>query len=110
MGFCGGMFAFKEISYYPENPFFPTWTFEALMIAYIGGLGTVVGPIIGGIFFVVVRYYLAANLTDVHQLIFGALFVLVVLLLPGGLMEIWDRVKRSFARSIRRRDRRAAKD
>jgi len=110
MGFCGGMFAFKEISYYPENPFFPTWTFEALMIAYIGGLGTVVGPIVGGIFFVVVRYYLAANLTDVHQLIFGALFVLVVLLLPGGLMEIWDRVKRSFARSIRRRDRRAAKD
>ena len=110
MGFCGGMFAFKEISYYPENPFFPTWTFEALMIAYIGGLGTVVGPIIGGIFFVVVRYYLAANLTDVHQLIFGALFVLVVLLLPGGLMEIWDRVKRFFARWMRRRDRRAAKD
>ncbi len=104
MGFCGGMFAFKEISYYPENPFFPTWTFEALMIAYIGGLGTVAGPVIGGIFFIVVRYYLAANLTDVHQVIFGALFVIVVLLLPGGLMEIWHWVKRVVARA---RDKRS---
>ena len=79
MGFAGAVFAFKQISYYPEAPFSPTWTFEALMIAYIGGLGTVAGPVIGAIFFVVVRERLAANLTDVHQVIFGVLFILVVL-------------------------------
>ncbi|OFW59174.1 MAG: hypothetical protein A2133_00230 [Actinobacteria bacterium RBG_16_64_13] len=102
MGLAGGVFAFKQISYYPEAPFFPTFTFEALMIAYIGGLGTVSGPVIGGIFFVVVRERLAANLTDVHQVIFGALFVVIVLLLPGGLLEIWDRSKRLALRVIRR--------
>ena len=82
MGFAGAVFAYKQISYYPEAPFSPTWTFEPLMIAFIGGLGTVAGPVIGAIFFVVVKERLAANLTDVHQVIFGVLFILVVLLLP----------------------------
>ena len=104
MGFAGAVFAFKQISYYPEAPFFPTWTFEALMIAYIGGLGTVLGPVVGAAFFIVVRERLAANLTDVHQVIFGVLFILIVLLFPGGLLEIWDRLKR---RVVRRRDRAA---
>jgi branched-chain amino acid transport system permease protein len=93
MGFAGAVFAYKQISYYPEAPFFPTYTFEALMIAYVGGVGTVAGPVIGGIFFILVRERLSTTLTDVHQVIFGVLFVLVVLLLPGGLMEIWDRLK-----------------
>jgi branched-chain amino acid transport system permease protein len=105
MGFAGALFAFKSIAYYPEAPFSPNFTFEALMIAYIGGLGTVAGPVIGAIFFVTVRTLLAANLTDVHQVIFGVLFVLVVLLLPGGLMEIWERVKKSIIARLAGRHR-----
>jgi branched-chain amino acid transport system permease protein len=102
MGFAGGVFAFKQISYYPEAPFFPTWTFEPLMIAFIGGLGTVAGPVIGGVFFIFIKERLAANLTDVHQVIFGVLFILVVLFFPGGLMEIWERVRRRVTRVMRR--------
>jgi branched-chain amino acid transport system permease protein len=104
MGLAGGVFAFKQISYYPEAPFFPVWTFDALMIAYIGGLGTVMGPVVGAVFYVVLRERLAANLTDVHQVIFGVVFILIVLLLPGGLMDIWTR----FTRRIRRRRQRAS--
>jgi branched-chain amino acid transport system permease protein len=103
MGFAGAVFAFKQISYYPEAPFGPNFTFEALMIAYIGGVGTVLGPVVGGAFFVVVRERLAANLTDVHQVIFGVLFILVVLVFPGGLLEIWDRVRRFAVRRWKRR-------
>jgi branched-chain amino acid transport system permease protein len=102
MGLAGGVFAFKQISYYPEAPFFPTWTFDALMIAYIGGLGTVAGPVVGGAFYVVVRERLAANLTDVHQVIFGVLFILIVLLFPGGLLDIWERVSRRVVRRWKR--------
>jgi branched-chain amino acid transport system permease protein len=102
MGLAGGVFAFKEISYYPAAPFFPTWTFDALMIAFIGGLGTVAGPVIGAVFFVVVRERLAANLTDVHQVLFGVLFILVVLIFPGGLLDILDRIRGFIARRTRR--------
>jgi ABC-type branched-subunit amino acid transport system permease subunit len=52
----------------------------------------VAGPLVGAVFFVLVRDILAINLTNFHLIIFGTLFILVVLLLPGGLLELWDRV------------------
>jgi len=99
MGLAGGVFAYQQISYYPAAPFSPVWTFDAVLISFIGGLGTLVGPVIGAIFFVVVRERLAANLTDVHQIIFGVLFIVIVLVFPGGLVEVWDR----FWKRVRRR-------
>ncbi len=93
MGLAGGVFAFQQISYYPSAPFSPLWTFDALLITFIGGLGTLAGPVVGAIFFVVVRERLAANLTDVHQVIFGVMFIVIVLIFPGGLVEVGDRVR-----------------
>jgi len=93
MGLAGGVFAFQQIAYYPEAPFFPTWTFDAVMIAYIGGVGTIAGPVVGGAFYVLVRERLAANLTDAHQVIFGVLFIMIVLLFPGGILDIFTRIR-----------------
>jgi branched-chain amino acid transport system permease protein len=93
-GLAGGVFAFQQISYYASAPFSPLWTFDALLITFIGGLGTLAGPVIGAIFFVVVREQLAVNLVEIHQVIFGILFILIVLIFPGGLVEAWERSKR----------------
>ena len=38
-GLAGGVFAYQQISYYPSAPFSPHWTFDALLITFIGGLG-----------------------------------------------------------------------
>src|SRR2546422_4865702 len=40
-GLAGGLFAYYHISYYPAHPFGPHWTFDALLITFIGGFGTV---------------------------------------------------------------------
>ena len=93
-GLAGGVFAYQQISYYPFAPFSPVWTFDALLITFIGGLGTLAGPVIGSIFFVVVREQLAVNLASMHQVIFGVLFILIVLIFPGGLVEAWERLKK----------------
>jgi branched-chain amino acid transport system permease protein len=93
-GLAGGVFAFQQISYYPSAPFSALWTFDALLITFIGGLGTLLGPVIGAIFFIVVREQLAVNLVEIHQVIFGVLFILIVLIFPGGLVEAWERLKR----------------
>ncbi|MCL4264216.1 MAG: branched-chain amino acid ABC transporter permease [Anaerolineae bacterium] len=92
-GLAGSSFAYYHVSYYPSLPFSPEWTFDALIVTFVGGVGTVIGPLLGAVFFVLVRDVLAANLVGFHLLIFGLLFVLVVLLLPGGMVEIWERIR-----------------
>jgi branched-chain amino acid transport system permease protein len=91
-GLAGGVFAFQQISYYPSAPFSALWTFDALLITFIGGLGTIAGPVIGAIFFILVRQQLAATLVEVHQVVFGILFIIIVLVFPGGLVEAWKRL------------------
>lgn len=93
-GLAGGAFAFQQISYYPSAAFSPIWTFDALLIAFVGGLGTLAGPVAGAIFFVLVRERLALALVEVHQVVFGILFIVVVLSFPGGLVEVWNRLRR----------------
>jgi branched-chain amino acid transport system permease protein len=86
-GLTGGLFAYYHISYYPQHAFSPTWTFDAVLITFIGGVGTVHGPVLGAAFYVLLKEYLALRWVDAHLLIFGALFVACVLVLPGGLVE-----------------------
>ncbi len=93
-GMAGGVFAFYHVSYYPQLTFSPSWTFDALLIAFIGGVGTLVGPIVGAVFYVLVKEVLARSLVELHLLIFGILFILVVIALPGGLIEAAARLRR----------------
>ncbi len=96
-GLAGAAFSFQQVSYYPSSVFSATWTFDPVLIVFIGGVGTLIGPVIGGIFFVVVREQLATQfieLSSLHPIIFGILFMIIVLVLPGGLMDIWTRFQR----------------
>jgi branched-chain amino acid transport system permease protein len=97
-GLAGGAFAYYHISYYPAHPFGPHWTFDAVLVTFIGGVGTLHGPILGAVFYVLLKEYLAIRWVDFHLLIFGALFVAIVLLLPGGLVEVGG-----FVRGLARR-------
>jgi len=85
-GLAGGTFAFYHVSYYPEMPFQPTWTFDAVLPVYIGGIGTLWGPVVGAVLYILVREQLSLTLVQAHQVIFGALFIIVVLALPEGLV------------------------
>src|SRR5207244_11301536 len=82
----GGCFAYYHISVYPSHLFSPGWTFDAGLMTCIGGVGTLHGPVLGAIFYVFFKEYLPIRWVDFHLLIFGALFVAIVLLLLGGLV------------------------
>lgn len=97
-GLAGGAFAYYHVSYYPQHVFSPAWTFDAVLIAFIGGVGTVHGPVLGALFYVILKEVLAVKLVELHLLIFGALFILVVLFLPGGLVEAWSRLRHLITR------------
>ncbi len=93
-GLAGGAFAFYQVSYYYELPFSPTWTFDALLITFVGGVGTIAGPIVGAFFYAIFKELFARTFPEFHVFIFGLLFILVVLLLPGGLLEMTSRARR----------------
>ena len=92
-GLAGGAFAFYQVSYYYELPFSATWTFDTLLITFVGGVGTIAGPIVGAFFYAIFKELFARTFPELHVFIFGLLFILVVLLLPGGLVEMVSRIR-----------------
>jgi branched-chain amino acid transport system permease protein len=92
-GLAGGAFAFYQVSYYHDLPFNPIWTFDALLITFVGGVGTILGPIIGAFFYVIFQELFVRTFPQLHVFVFGVLFILVILLLPGGLVEAAARIR-----------------
>ena len=97
-GMAGGIYAYYQASYYPYTPFGLLWAFEPILITFIGGMGTILGPTIGAIGYVVLKELFAITLGEVSVIVFGTLFILVVLFLPGGLIEASTKVLRLLAR------------
>ena len=97
-GLAGGAFAYYHVGYYPQLPFSPEWTFDSMMMVYIGGVGTIVGPIIGAVFFVVVREFLVLRLAELHLIVFGVIFILVVMFMSGGFVGVWTKFQTKLAR------------
>jgi branched-chain amino acid transport system permease protein len=88
-GATGGVFGYYHVSFYPQFAFSPLWTFDALLMTFLGGVGTVWGPVAGAAVFLLLREALALALVELHLLLFGALFLVIVLALPGGFVEAW---------------------
>lgn len=89
---AGSAFAFFSVSYYPNFAFSVIWTFEAVLVAFIGGIGTLFGPLLGSIFFIVGRDLMPTNVDEFQVVFFGLLFVVVVLVFPGGLSQAAGRL------------------
>lgn len=94
-GMAGSVFAYYHPSFYPQFPFGPIWTFDALLITFLGGVGTVWGPWVGAAIFLLLREALALRLVELHLLIFGVLFIVMVLVFPGGFVEAWHGLLRA---------------
>ena len=62
---------------------------QVLIMVIVGGAGTLIGPILGAVFFLYVQQKLSAY-TDSWALFFGVIFILFVLFLPEG---IWGFVQ-----------------
>jgi len=100
-GLAGGAFAYYHVGYYYQYPFSPSWSLDMLTMVYIGGQGTILGPVIGAVFFVALRQYLVLNVGEYHLIIFGALFILVVLFLPGGIVSLWGKLQKVLSRRFK---------
>lgn len=73
-------------------PAYMTWqrSGEFIAMVVLGGMGTLIGPIIGGIGVTLVEEWLAA-VTQHWKAIFGPLVVLVAIFARGGIVKLLDR-------------------
>jgi len=86
-GLAGGVYSFNRFYFHHVSAVFePVWTFEPLMAVVIGGSGTLIGPIIGSIFLIVLSEIFVQTLGEAHLIIFGVLLIPVVLYSPSGLV------------------------
>jgi branched-chain amino acid transport system permease protein len=95
-GLAGGVYAYYAAAVRPGYLFSALWTFDAVIIVFVGGVGTITGPIIGAIFFVLLKQLLSLYLPGgSHVMVFGILFIIVVLYLPGGLIGLISKFRRT---------------
>jgi branched-chain amino acid transport system permease protein len=74
----------------PSTAFDQGFDLTIVTISYLGGLGTVIGPIVGGLLLVpiqtiLVQQYGVAS-TGFDQVLFGGILLVVLLLLPEGIV------------------------
>jgi branched-chain amino acid transport system permease protein len=60
---------------------------EFIISVMIGGIGTLVGPIIGGAFFTILRDKVSSYV-EWYFIVIGAVLVLIVLFMPRGLLGL----------------------
>lgn len=90
-GIAGAMFAIQQAHITPS---ILHWTFsgEILFMTLLGGASSFVGPIIGGLIFILLRTYAVSLFTEYWQFTMGAVLFLVVVLL--GSDGLWGGAKR----------------
>ena len=59
---------------------------EIVLMAIIGGLGTVAGPVLGAVLLKLSSEIFRSYFEQANLLIYGALLIIVILFMPGGLM------------------------
>lgn len=97
-GLAGGVYAYYSSACKAGYLFEPVWTFDAVIIVFVGGVGTVLGPIIGSVFFVLLKQLLSVYLPGgIHVLVYGVLFIVVVLFFPEGLTDVIKRYRKLIA-------------
>jgi branched-chain amino acid transport system ATP-binding protein len=97
-GLVGGLQAQKLAVIDPGGAFTLQWTIDIIFTVIIGGLGTIVGPILGAVTVTEISEQLA-DYPEWHVAITGAIAVLAIRFAPFGL---WGAIKRFSVPRLRR--------
>ena len=97
-GMAGGVYAYYLGSVYPPFAFDALFDVTVALMAFLGGLGTISGPVIGALILEPVQQYLNTQLTDagLALIISGALFLVVIGFLPEGIVPALGRLWRAY--------------
>lgn len=103
---AGAIYAFQQVTIYPQRLFSVDITVLMVVMAVIGGSGTVIGPLLGAVGLQFLSEYLRETFLDWNLFIFGAIIVVAVVLLPQGVVsftrDAWQNRRIALLDNIRR--------
>lgn len=88
-GLAGALYASFAKFTSPDLVFWPV-SGQVLIMVILGGSGTLLGPIIGAAFYMLVEYQLGVY-TEAWALILGSIFMLSVIFMPRGIWGLFSR-------------------
>jgi branched-chain amino acid transport system permease protein len=72
----------------PTDAFDDLLSIKPIIMAFIGGVGTILGPVAGAIIFVVLEEFVWRNVLNFHAGILGIIIVALLVFMPGGLRSV----------------------
>jgi len=84
-GVAGGVLYLNISFIQPTAAFSLDWTVAAVVIVIIGGIGTMEGPIVGAVIYVILQQYLF-NFPGFSMIILGVIAISIILVAPRGIM------------------------
>src|SRR5579862_1034421 len=84
-GLAGVLYALQNRFAAPDFVFFVV-SGEVVIYNVVGGIGTLVGPIVGAAFFLLLREASSRFFTEFYLIPVGVIFVLIVIFMPQGLL------------------------
>ena len=87
-GIVGGLSARDQGYIEPISVFPLIMTITMIVMALFGGKGTIWGPVLGAVVLFIFQEAVWARFVYLHQLLFGAIIVAVVLLMPRGILGV----------------------
>jgi branched-chain amino acid transport system permease protein len=88
VGMVGALHAYFQESIFPAFAFDPLFDIAIALMGFLGGLGTLSGPIIGALILEPTQRYFTMQFSanGYYLIIYGALFLAIILLLPEGIV------------------------
>lgn len=84
-GITAGILYLNQVFVQPYSAFGIEWTVRLCFIVIIGGIGTIEGPIIGALIYVLLQQYLA-EYASISLILLGSISVVVMLAFPKGIV------------------------
>jgi branched-chain amino acid transport system permease protein len=87
----------------PTDVFDDLLSIKPIVMAFIGGVGTIFGPVAGAVIFLVLEEFVWRNVLNFHAGILGIIIVALLVFMPGGLRSIPIGIEklRSYGRASR---------
>ncbi len=94
VGICGALYASYFAFINPDDMFGFDRSIGFVLMGAVGGIGTILGPVLGAAVFVIIQETLIATLPDLYLGLYGLLLVLIILFEPLGLSGLILRAAR----------------